>query len=166
MNSSRIPNLMAFAGLLVFAVWMTMNTTHAQSGGAAVPSAADITTMRGAPARAAAEYSTASVTTSIAAIFSSDVTTKTAELAQNILVTNRHASNNLCVFWVARSTTETCNTAKCGSGPTCSGASTDASLVLPGNQRSFILSGEVCACWIASAASTLATAERIARTAN
>jgi hypothetical protein len=117
---------------------------------------------RAAPLRAAPTRKTASIgTTRVAAIADAALPTvqRTATFLQAIYVSNRSASNTVCLEFVPWSGSSTCATLCTAASFTCSGATTDGSPVLPGAARSIPVTGEVCPCMVASGASTLVTVE-------
>lgn len=157
--------LLAVLVVGVAALAFSVREVHAQLN-PSPPNAAEVTTGRGAPLRADPTRRTASVGTAIDGMFSADVDSSLAVVNAThlLLVTNRHASNTLCVWFAPTSTAGADCAAKCAAvTATCNAGSGDGSPVLPNTQRSFPTSGELCPCWRASGASTTATAERVAR---
>ena len=83
-------------------------------------------------------------------------------MVQNIRVTNRHATQDLCVFFVDR--TSDCAVECPAATKTCSGAATDGDHIGAGKSLDLPpIDGTVCACGIASALATTTTASRVAR---
>ena len=131
-------------------------------------SAADVTTSRGAPLAFAEWTSTATTAlgTTEAFPFASDISAanRNALFVQNIRIVNRHATQYVCFFPVEYSAG--CATDCPAATRTCTGASTDGDAIPPGASYTVSVTGEECPCWVGSAASTAASATRVARYAN
>lgn len=81
------------------------------------------------------------------------------DVVQSLVVTNFDAAARICVDYADRNTdsdpeleTTDCSTACSALTSTCSGASADADMVLPNQQREFRPSGRMCICYLSSAA--------------
>lgn len=95
-------------------------------------------------------------------LFSTDPSTVSSLFVQNLRVTNRSASNGVCVSFHTLVTD--CATTCGASGITCSGTGTDGDYLAPSSTYPPIaITGRMCACAVASAASTVVTAARIQR---
>lgn len=99
------------------------------------------------------------------------------DVIQLLVITNKHASNNLCFFDVANTETPDGGLVDAGTyryyncanicgneSRTCDGtAATDGAYILPSTQRQFIVGADRCACVVASASATGFSADRVTR---
>lgn len=175
---SRIPAILA--GLALVAALAVILTPARPAVAAAPPgflevlrelaarpiSPGDIDKIRSAPIDTGewTTYTQAVSTTPLSAL-SSDIAAanRVATYGRNFRFSNRHASQGLCFGAVAFSSA--CSSTCSGSGLTCSGASTDGDYIAPGTSYTIALTGNMCACLVASAASTTATAAAVQRSA-
>ena len=129
------------------------------------PTSGEVILGRSAPVMAA-EWAafppyTQSIGTTPVHAFGADLTVKSTAYVQNLRVTNRSASANVCFAVVAYSSA--CATQCAASGITCSGAAGDGDPILPNTSYPIPIDGASCGCLVASAASTLVTTSRVVR---
>jgi hypothetical protein len=164
------PAVLSLTVVLVLVVMLAMPKPAGAQTTRVVPplSSADVSTARSAPiAQGGKEVVTSTWGTTPAAIFAVDVTAGTnrtsPRFVQNIRITNRHASQTLCVFDLAWHASNNCTTQCAAAVRTCSGASTDGAPIAAGASYAESWTGDACLCAVGSAASTTATAERVMR---
>lgn len=116
----------------------------------------------------------ASFGTTLVAAIATENTKKTNEVTQLFVVTNTHASQNLC-FGTISAVGATCNDALCDTAGSWTGQgfaakmnctdgdASQGSLVPAGSSRAFRYDGTRCACVVASGASTTGQVERVVR---
>jgi hypothetical protein len=160
--------LFLLGGLTALLIVVALSVQASAAGPNELPlSSADIATARGAPiAVGGKETLTTTWGTTPAALFTTDLSTTNrvkTRYVQNVRVTNRHATQTLCVFDLPWHASNTCAVQCAASGRTCSGASTDGAPILAGTTWSEAWTGTACLCAVGSAASTTATAERVQR---
>jgi len=114
------------------------------------------------------------VGTTLVAAVSTENTKKSAGDTQLFVVTNLHASQNLC-FGTVSAVGATCNDALCdtagswtgqgyaGKMNCTNGDASQGSLIPAGQSRTFRYNGTRCACIVASGATTTAQVERVVR---
>lgn len=109
------------------------------------------------------DTNTVSVGTSAAALIAEvALANRVATYVQNLKITNRHASQTVCVWFKAVLASD-CAT-RCAASPlTCNLSTTDGDPIAPGGIQEVPLQGTMCACAIASGAATTTTTARTQR---
>ncbi len=131
-------------------------------------SAADVTTIRSAPVRASQwSVTLTSVGTTEGALVDGAIA-DVENIVQELRISNRHASNDLCYTVIDRVTTgatgcATDCTALADAALTCSGGANDGDIIKAGVSLPFTITGKECLCGEASGASTTTTVARVLR---
>jgi hypothetical protein len=106
---------------------------------------------------------TKTVGTSAGPLFTTDLAAglRTRAYVQNLRITNRHANQTVCVWFPLFATS--CEATCTATAKTCAGTSGDGDPILPASSYTIPVTGDACACAVATGSGTVVSSSRVGR---